>query len=76
MLYQVITSLFPADYKQAFVTQKLLANLGGEEASYNNTTGDLALITIAIDYCFKLLITDDEKNHFFFIDMLSNLSSI
>ncbi|WP_107669415.1 hypothetical protein [Cyanothece sp. BG0011] len=75
MLYKVITSLFPPEYQQAFVTQKLLANLGGEESSYNNTKADLALIKIAIDYCFKLLIIDDEKNHFFFIDMLSNMGT-
>ncbi|MGB5593526.1 MAG: hypothetical protein WBM32_14130 [Crocosphaera sp.] len=75
MIYKVITTLFPPEYQKAFVTQKLLANLGGEESSYNDTKADLALIKIAIDYCFKLLIIDDDKNHFFFIDMLSNMGS-
>ncbi|MGK7939879.1 MAG: hypothetical protein AB4062_06970 [Crocosphaera sp.] len=75
MIYKVITTLFPPQYQKSFVTQKLLANLGGEESSYNDTKADLALIKIAIDYCFKLLIIDDDKNHFFFIDMLSNIGT-
>ncbi|MDJ0510075.1 MAG: hypothetical protein QNJ64_12605 [Crocosphaera sp.] len=75
MIYKVITTLFPPQYQKSFVTQKLLANLGGEESSYNDTKADLSLIKIAIDYCFKLLIIDDDKNHFFFIDMLSNIGT-
>ncbi|GBF80142.1 hypothetical protein [Aphanothece sacrum] len=75
MIYQVIVSLFPPEYQKAFVTQKLLASLQGQEASYNNKNAELALIKTAIDYCFKLLVIDDDKNHFFFIDMISNMGA-
>ncbi|MEA5512080.1 hypothetical protein VB715_20100 [Crocosphaera sp. UHCC 0190] len=75
IIHKAIITLFPPQYQKAFVTQKLLANLQGEEFSYNSAKADLALIKIAIDYCFKLLIIDDDKNHFFFIDMVSNIGT-
>ncbi len=72
-LYNMVIDLFPPQYQKAFVGQKLLLNLQGQEASYNDQAADLALIKTAIDYCFKLLVIDDDKNHFFFIDMISNM---
>lgn len=72
-LHQTIIDLFPDSYKHAYVGQKLLQALKMQAMEYNNHRSEAVLIQQVIDFVFKLLIIDENRNHYFFIDLISNL---
>lgn len=75
LLYEVIVNIFPSEYRKAFLNHKLFVSLQKQELSFDEKAVSSALIKIMIDYCFKLLVIDENKNHFFFIDMIGNIGA-
>jgi hypothetical protein len=75
LFHQAIVNIFPSEYRKAFLNHKLFISLQNQELSFDDKIVTQALIKILIDYCFKLLVIDENKNHFFFIDMISNIGT-
>ena len=75
LFHQAIVNIFPSEYRKAFLNHKLFISLQNQELSFDDKIVTQALIKILIDYCFKLLVIDENRNHFFFIDMISNIGT-